>query len=322
MTSHRSRAIAIIGIVLTAWVWLIANAHASTPRLPQDIGEFVAFCPLSHRAPDDPIVHKNMPGMSHLHDFLGNVTTNASSTLESLLVGDTTCNPVSDKSSYWVPSLLGANSQPIPFDQVTIYYLVDVDNAQAVKPYPPGLKIVAGNSAATTAPNPSHFKWSCLGENVSSTTDFVICPQGSKLELLLNFPDCWDGQNVDSADHKSHMAYNANHTCPASHPVPVPQLQFKLRYATRGEVGMKLASLGSGSAAATHGDFFNAWDETALANRMNCLRELIKCGAEGYPGKPDLTPTATRPLPPKGTPTVTPTTPPKDKFVYLPIAMK
>ena len=99
--------------------------------------------------------------------------------------------------------------------------------------------------------------------------------------------------------------------------MPVPKLQFKLRYNMRGEAGMKLASLGSGSAAATHGDFFNAWDESALANRMNCLRELIKCGAAGYPGKPDVTPAATV----VATATATPT-PPKDKFVYLPLALK
>jgi Domain of unknown function (DUF1996) len=321
MISQRQRVFAsssVIVTVLAAWGLLIATARANTSNTsnaPQDIGEFVAFCPLSHRAPDDPIVHKNMPGMSHLHDFLGNVTTNASSTVESLLVGGTTCDPVSDKSSYWVPSLLGANGQPIALDQVTIYYQVEINNPKDLKPFPPGLKIVAGNSAAITAPNPSHFKWACQGQNNSSTTDFVICPQGSKLELLLNFPDCWDGQNLDSADHKSHMAYSANHACPTSHPVAVPLLQFKLRYATRGEAGMKLASLGTGSAAATHGDFFNAWDETALANRMNCLRELIKCGAAGYPGKPDATPVAT--------PVVTATSaPPKDKFVFLPIVLK
>ena len=307
MNSHRARVIAIFCIGLTAWIWLIASARANTSRIPTDIGEFVAFCPLSHRAPDDPIVHLNMPGMSHLHDFLGNTTTNASSTLSSLRAGSTICDPISDRSSYWVPSLLSASGQPIAFDQVTIYYQVDVDSPKDLKPFSPGLKIVAGNSAATTSPSPSHFKWACQGENNSSSTDFVICSQGSKLELLLNFPDCWDGQNLDSADHKSHMAYNVNHKCPASHPVAVPLLQFKLRYATRGEIGMKLASLGTGSAAITHGDFFNAWDETALANRMNCLRELIKCGAAGYPGKPDATPTASAP---------------KDEFVYLPISLK
>ena len=95
-----------------------------------------------------------MPGMSHLHDFLGNITTNASSTVESLLVGGTTCDPVSDKSSYWVPSLLGANGQPIAFDQVTIYSQVEVNNLKELKPFPLGLKIVAGTAQPPLHPTP------------------------------------------------------------------------------------------------------------------------------------------------------------------------
>ncbi|RIK27976.1 MAG: hypothetical protein DCC55_39075 [Chloroflexi bacterium] len=138
--------------------------------------------------------------------------------------------------------------------------------------------------------NPSYFKWSCLGAPDSSTSDFIVCPAGSRLESLLNFPDCWDGANLDSADHQSRMAYSAGGVCPASHPVPVPRLQFKLRYATRGEAGMTLAS---GPGYTAHGDFFNAWEPAALANRLHCLYNLVKCGPEGFPEvEPTTEPTA------------------------------
>ena len=33
----------------------------------------------------------------------------------------------------------------------------------------------------------------------------VACPSGIRAEI--NFPSCWDGKNVDSADHKSHVAF-------------------------------------------------------------------------------------------------------------------
>lgn len=86
------------------------------------------------------------------------------------------------------------------------------------------------------------------------------------------------------------MAYSAGGVCPASHPVPVPRLQFKLRYATRGEAGMTLAS---GPGYTAHGDFFNAWEPAALANRLHCLYNLVKCGPEGFPEvEPTTEPTA------------------------------
>lgn len=160
-----------------------------------------------------------------------------------------------------------------------------IDNPATLQPFPLGLKIIAGNAKATTPDQAEHIKWSCLGAPDSSTGDFVTCPADSKLELLVNYPDCWDGQNLDSNDHKSHMAYSAAGACPTTHPVAVPALQFKLRYATAGEAGMKLSS---GAGYTVHADFFNAWEPAAQENRLQCLRELIKCGPEGYPQTEEL----------------------------------
>ena len=42
------------------------------------------------------------------------------------------------------------------------------------------------------------------------------------LELHVNYPDCWDGEHLDSSDHTSHMAQSRDYVCPASHPVKVP----------------------------------------------------------------------------------------------------
>jgi Domain of unknown function (DUF1996) len=48
-------------------------------------------CNLSHQAPDDPIVLPARPGASHLHDFFGNVSVNASTTTASLARAASTC---------------------------------------------------------------------------------------------------------------------------------------------------------------------------------------------------------------------------------------
>ncbi|MBY8854067.1 DUF1996 domain-containing protein, partial [Saccharothrix sp. MB29] len=63
------------------------------------VAEFLADCPFTHRLPDDPIVVPNLPGASHMHSFFGNRTTNAHSTVQSLLAGTSNCNPSVDLSS-------------------------------------------------------------------------------------------------------------------------------------------------------------------------------------------------------------------------------
>lgn len=256
----------------------LQRTDSAAPQAPGDIGEFVAHCPFSHRASDDPIVFPGQAGAAHLHDFFASTTTDENSTVESLLAGGTTCDVPGDRSAYWIPTLYDPTNAIIPVEQTTFYYTVSLNDPRTLQPYPIGIKIIAGNAKAASPPNPSHFKWSCLASDVSSTQDFVVCPAGSKLELLLNFPDCWDGQNLDSADHTSHMTYSAAGACPTSHPVPVPILQFKIRYASRGAPGMYLSS---GPGYTAHGDFFNAWERDAMDNRTNCLRLLIKCGPQG-----------------------------------------
>lgn len=269
-------------VVFSSRVPSVAAEVTHSPAHAADaFGEFVAFCPFSHRAADDPIVHPNHFGASHMHDFLGNVSTSATSTLSSLLDSGTTCDPRSDRSAYWVPTLYDAQNNPVALEHVTIYYFADVEPASAIQPYPLGLVIIAGNAKATAPPAPPRYKWSCLGAANSSTADFAICPPGSRLELLLDFPDCWNGRDLDSVDHQSHMAYSAGGKCPAAHPVAVPQLQFKFRYVTPGAPGMRLAS---GPAYTAHGDFFNAWEPAALNNRINCLKHGVKCGPEGFAG--------------------------------------
>jgi hypothetical protein len=248
---------------------------------PVDIGEFVAFCPFSHALADDPIVFPGEPGRSHDHSFFGSRVVDAFSVVEDLLAGDTTCDPVEDRSSYWVPALWNGTERIEP-EQATFYYLVDVAPATAVRPFPIGLRVIAGN-AHRHGPDdgPSRYKWSCRGAADSSTGDFVVCPAGHELELLLNFPDCWNGSDLDSPDHQSHMAYSAGGACPPTHPVPVPRLQYKLRYPFSGGPDVRIAS---GRGYTAHADFWNAWEPAALAQRtLSCLHPQAKCGADGTP---------------------------------------
>ncbi|WP_232323913.1 DUF1996 domain-containing protein [Catenuloplanes japonicus] len=220
-----------------------------------------------------------------MHSFFGATVTNAMTNLADLLNSQTTCNPREDTSSYWVPTLYQDNN-PVEPTIVTFYYLgegVRDDIIATTQPIPQGLRIVAGNAKATGPNDNTISRWSCLhAGQVGSSHDFVNCPAGTMLESYLDFPQCWNGRDLDSADHKSHMAYPVNQACPSTHPVPVPKLRQVLRYPVSGDPAR--LRLASGGGFTMHGDFFNAWPVEEMARRVNdCIRPIIKCGANGRP---------------------------------------
>jgi hypothetical protein len=276
------------GVSLTEFQVYGSGGGTTPPTIPPGavrVAEFLADCPYSHRLPDDPIVFPNMPGASHMHSFFGSTVTNAYSTTQDLLNGNSNCNPSIDKSSYWIPTFYNNN---VPVEPTTgiFYYLgegVRDDLIAQTQPFPLGLRIVAGNAKATGPGDNTISRWSCLhAGQVGSSPDFVTCPAGTMLESYLDFPHCWDGVNLDSADHKSHMAYPVNNACPASHPVVVPKLRQVMRYPVNGNpANFRLAS---GRGYTMHGDFFNAWPVEELARRVNdCIRIIVKCGTDGRP---------------------------------------
>ena len=243
--------------------------------------EFLADCPFSHRGSYDPIGSPRAKRAGHLHDFFGNRRTRGASTSRSLRRrGGTTCAPEADRSAYWVPSIFEDGRFVRP-EQVTIYYTVDPLLADDVQPFPRHLRIIAGNAKERGEVPGAPNVWSCLGSDVAGDAGGVMCPSMSALELILNFPDCWDGRRVDSRDHQSHMAYSEAGECPEEHPVAVPQVQFKIRWPSLGGPGVALAS---GNPYSAHGDFMNAWRPRALRRRIDdCLRPVVKCGADGRP---------------------------------------
>ena len=264
------------------------SSTPTTPTIPPNavrVSEFLADCPFSHRLPDDPIVFPKMPGASHMHSFFGSVVTNAMSEVQDLVNANSNCNPSIDKSSYWIPTFYNNN---VPVEPTTgiFYYLgegVRPDVVANTQPLPFGLRIVAGNAKAAGPNDNTISRWSCLhAGHVGSSHDFVTCPAGTMLESYLDFPQCWNGRDLDSPDHKSHMAYPVNQACPATHPVHVPKLRQVMRYPVSGNpAAFRLAS---GPGYTMHGDFFNAWPVDEMARRVNdCIRPIIKCGTNGRP---------------------------------------
>ncbi|MGW2147726.1 DUF1996 domain-containing protein [Nonomuraea bangladeshensis] len=277
-----TRLLALLSALLATFAVAPRPADAQVVR----VAEFLADCPFSHRLPDDPIVFPGLPGASHMHSFFGSRVTNASTTLADLQNGATNCNPAVDKSSYWVPTFY-RDGAPVEPAIITFYYLgegVRDDIVARTQPLPLGLRIVAGNAKATGPGDGSSIaRWSCLhAGQVPPSKDFVTCPSGTMLESYLDFPQCWNGRDLDSADHKSHMAYPVAGACPSTHPVPVPKLRQVIRYPVSGDPSH--FRLASGGGYTMHGDFFNAWPQAEMERRVrDCIRPVVKCGADGRP---------------------------------------
>ena len=130
-----------------------------------DIG-WTSVCDYSHSLKDDPIVYPGQPGVSHLHDFYGNSTTNAYSTIPSLLAaGTTTCVNQGETAAYWVPALM-YNGVLKTSPSATIYYRSTTVPVSAIKPIPPGLVMIAGDSHATGDQPLDIIGWGC-GDGLS-----------------------------------------------------------------------------------------------------------------------------------------------------------
>jgi hypothetical protein len=288
MPRHQTRlavaAIVAAGVGVPTYSAASTSPASSTPAASAVRGSFLSVCEYSHRAKDDPIVKLGMPGMSHSHDFAGNKTTNSGSDLTSLRAGTTTCDRPQDTAAYWAPTLYDAGA--VAAARVfRAYYRPAIRNQTKVKAFPAGLKMVAGDAAATKPQSLDVSAWACSVDGPEVPTGEVpTCPSGSPLRLRIVFPSCWDGVRLDSPDHKSHMAYPTRQDCPPDHPVALPQLTFSIRYRVAGGAGITLAC---GNAYCGHADFFSAWKsgkQEALVR--SCINAGVVCGSPTSPPDP------------------------------------
>jgi hypothetical protein len=211
-------------------------------------GSFVSNCGTNqeeHRNTDNLI---NAPGVvnaaQHLHDYVGNVSADAFSTNESLAASDTTCRNKADKTTYFWPVIRvrGPNDEPgaPEVDKNNIGTPVRPSVARLeyrgnpvsdVTAAPRFLRINFGDAkAVTNGPANAKAVWTCTGFTDRITDKYPICPSGSNVTRIFDMPSCWDGQNIDSANHRDHLVFpDDNGACPNGTQA-VPQLRMTLTY--------------------------------------------------------------------------------------------
>ena len=231
-----------------------ATAVAPAPRAGRNAsrGTFTSQCGRnadgSHRNSDNFITSPGVTNAAHhTHDYVGNTSTDGNSTNESLAAAGTTCR-FGDKSTYFWPVIRDITTegddatQPgggadgnlgkiITPSAVSIQFR---GNAQAkVVPMPRFLRIVTGDAKTiTNGPANSRAHWTCSGTtNRFSATQYVLCPRGQLVQRVHDFAGCWNGVDLDSANHRTHVAFADATTgaCPAGFKA-IPQLRITLSY--------------------------------------------------------------------------------------------
>lgn len=272
----------------------------------------------------DPISSPGKVPSGHVHAVMGGNAFSSNMTYEDALNSTcTSCAITADLSNYWAPALYfrhqnGSFSSVPNSGGMLVYYLQrederDTDHAKGIAAFPPGFRMVAGdpwarrlvvdvgNKEAQSTLRARAISFACLGlpagdHGLTSFLPNRKCPDG--LRVQVSFPSCWDGVNVDSADHASHVAYPSdmdNGVCPDSHPRRIMYLFYEIVYradAFDGQWGPEgsdqpfVFSHGDQTGFGYHGDFLNGWDTEVLQDAIDGCRGDIR-GAEDCPALKD-----------------------------------
>ena len=291
---------------------------------PDPVGAFRFTCMAGQLLHDDPIVYPGQPGKSHLHQFFGNDGADASSDYQSLrTTGGSTCTRSTgtspQRTAYWMPAMLDGAGNAVKPDWVNTYYkrlpASDPGCAKTSDPavvgkcveMPNGLRFILGYNMDTGKGGPTDVDsadyWAmgfdCMNRDVANEVSFTgvqhtiadilatgKCPVGAWLRAFVRFPSCWDGKNLDVADHRSHITYGIPAVgCPADHPYVIPEIAIQAFFTTdanflAGKWHLSSDEMMPGTVAGStlHMDYFEAWSQVLkdLWN-SNCIDKHLTC---------------------------------------------
>ncbi|KAF2264360.1 hypothetical protein CC78DRAFT_553528 [Lojkania enalia] len=281
----------------------------------------------------DPLVNPGMKFTPHLHQIVGgnsfNVTMDPKNDPAKLSTC-TSCSFVQDKSNYWTAVMFfhhrngsyirvpqvgngGPQGRLINKGGLDIYYIP----SGRTTAFKQGFRMLTGNAGNTDPSkvqraNICHRCWNSPNENTfvggapcsgSDTVEIPSDPSCKMIRQTLIFPHCWDGKNLDSPDHQSHVAYGQGSgatgggACPSSHPVKLPQVMYELMWNVTQFADRNMwptdgsppfvYSMNIGGAAA-HGDYVFGWEGDSLQRAMDNGCNLNNaCPAAGLTTQPD-----------------------------------
>ncbi|RXW20561.1 hypothetical protein EST38_g5293 [Candolleomyces aberdarensis] len=272
----------------------------------------------------DPLV---TPGIvsPHVHQIVGGNAFNLSMDPKIDIAKTSTCTSCrfkEDKSNYWTAVLYfkHANGSYIRVPQIanggtgnskggmTVYYIQPPKDVRVVS-FAKGFRMIVGDPMLRSdrtinprSPQAYALTFRCYNGVPGSDGAYApgvgpfesiglpkkACPGGIRSNTF--FPTCWDGKNLDTPDHHSHMRFldvpvpsfgifYLNGTCPSTHPVRVPGLFLETVWDTKPFINIwpkdgsqpLVYSMGDPTGFGHHADYVFGWEDDSLDRAMaNC----------------------------------------------------